>query len=36
MSAPRRLLTGSQERDLEKVNVFYLQKEAEVSPPGSA
>jgi len=32
------VLTASQERELEKVNAFYLQKEAEVrtilGPPG--
>jgi hypothetical protein len=30
MSMPQGLLTPSQERELEKVNAFYLQKEAEV------
>ena len=31
MSVLRNLADASQERELEKVNVFYLQKEAEVS-----
>jgi hypothetical protein len=30
MNIPSELLTPSQERELEKVNAFYLQKEAEV------
>lgn len=41
MSMPQGLLTPAQERELEKVNAFYLQKEAEVclqpcGPLGSA
>lgn len=31
MSAPKDLANARQERELEKVNAFYLQKEAEVS-----
>lgn len=30
MNFPKALLTPEQERELDKVNVFYLQKEAEV------
>jgi hypothetical protein len=30
MNHPPGLLTAQQERELEKVNAFYLQKEAEV------
>lgn len=32
-SVPSGLLTSAQERELEKVNAFYLQKEAEVRCP---
>lgn len=31
MVSPSGILTVNQERELEKVNAFYLQKEAEVS-----
>ena len=36
MNIPSALLTPEQERELDKVNVFYLQKEAEVSKAGSS
>jgi hypothetical protein len=33
MNIPAALLTPDQERELDKVNAFYLQKEAEVCIP---